>query len=284
MELSSITLRPSNGGVGAFVEGVDLSEPLSNSLGEDLRQGLGEYGVLFFRDQNIDPQQHQALAEHVGEIDVNRFFQAVQDYPKIAEVRKEPEHKINIGSGWHTDHSYDVEPALGSILLARELPSRGGDTLFANMFAAYDALSDGLKETLESLQAEHSTRHNFGAIPKSGPEGEEMKGRLGNQDLATQDSVHPVVIRHPISGKKALYVNRGFTTHFVGWTAEESAPLLDYLYQHASQSEFTYRFEWQPGSIAFWDNRATWHKAVNDYHGERRLMHRITLQGEALSA
>jgi len=285
MSLTPLTIQPSNGGVGAFVEGVDLTQPLSNSLGKDLRQGLGEFGVLFFRDQNLSPEQHIGLAEQIGEIDVNRFFKALEDYPTIAEVRKEPEQEINIGGGWHTDHSYDLEPALGSILVARELPDHGGDTLFANMFAAYEALSDGLKKTLGGLKALHSTRHTFGKIPKTGERAEkEFAGRLGNQELATQDSVHPVVIRHPISGKKALYVNGGFTTNFEGWTIEESQPLLNYLYQHATQPEFTYRFEWQPGSIALWDNRATWHKAVNDYHGERRLMHRITIQGEAISA
>jgi len=284
MELNKLKLQPSNGGVGAFVEGVDLSAPFSNSLGEDLRHGLGQYGVLFFRDQNIDPDRHQALAEQVGEIDVNRFFQPVADYPKIAEVRKEPGQSINVGGAWHTDHSYDQEPALGSILVARELPPKGGDTLFANMFAAYDGLSDGLKKTLETLQAEHSSRHRFGKKPASDDTSTEMKGRIGNPELALQDAIHPVVIKHPISGRKALYVNRGFTLNFAGWTIEESASLLEYLYQHASRPEYTYRFEWKPGSIAFWDNRATWHLAVNDYHGERRLMHRITIQGEALSA
>lgn len=283
MSHNSLSIEPTNGGVGAFVEGVDLSTPMGDALSAELLQGLGEFGVLFFRDQKLDPAQHVALAEQVGEIDINRFFKSVDDFPKIAEVRKEPDHKMAVGERWHTDHSYDLEPALGSILLARELPSRGGDTIFSNMYMAYDALSDGLKETLEGMRAEHSTRHNFGQIPTTGPRAKEYKGRLGNAELATQDSTHPVVITHPISGRKSLFVNAGFTTGFAGWTVEESKPLLDYLYAHAAQPEFTYRFEWQAGSIAFWDNRATWHKALNDYHGERRLMHRITIRGEALS-
>ena len=149
----------------------------------------------------------------------------------IAEVRKEPEQQRNIGGGWHTDHSYDEAPALGSMLYAREIPRTGGDTLFASMYAAYDALSDGLKATLETLSACHSNRHVFSAaaMEKRG----DLKGRLQNPELATQDAVHPVVITHPGTGRKALYVNPGFTLRFEGWTDEESRPLLDYLYRHA---------------------------------------------------
>ena len=281
---NSVSFRRTNGGVGAFVENVDLSEPLSPELVNTLKSGLGEHGVLFFRDQDIDPDAHQAFAESLGNIDINRFFKPVDGHPKIAEVRKEPDQKYAIGEDWHTDHSYDQIPALGSILLARELPSRGGDTMFSNMYAAYEALSDGLKEVLDGLQANHSSRHRFGYQSAANKNSRDTGGRLGNPDLATQDAVHPVVITHPISGKKALYVNRAFTLGFVGWTEAESKALLDFLYNHASQPEFTYRFEWAPGSVAMWDNRATWHKALNDYHGERRLMHRITIEGEALYA
>jgi taurine dioxygenase len=197
-------------------------------------------------------------------------------------VRKEPTQTTNIGGGWHTDHSYDQVPALGSILLAREIPPRGGDTMFACMAQAYAALSDGLKNTLKGLRAVHSSRHVFGA--KSLQSNPDRQGRLVNPDLATQDAVHPVVIRHPETGRDTLYVNSNFTTHFEGWTARESKPLLDFLYQHAARPEFQTRFKWEEGSIAFWDNRATWHYALNDYQGERRLMHRITIEGVPLQA
>ncbi len=283
MQTNSIEFRRTNGGVGAFVENVDLSHSLSSHDMDIIKSALGEYGVLFFRNQAINPEDHQAFAESMGTIDVNRFFKPVEGFPKIAEVRKEPDQKYAIGEDWHTDHSYDQIPALGSILMARELPQHGGDTMFSNMYAAYDALSDGLKEVLQTLQAEHSSRHRFGHQSKAN-NSSDTGGRLGNPDLAVQDAVHPAVITHPISGKKALYVNRAFTLGFVGWTRTESKSLLDFLYDHASQPEFTYRFEWEKGSLAMWDNRATWHKALNDYHGERRLMHRITLSGEALSA
>jgi taurine dioxygenase len=236
---------------------------------------------VFFRDQQLSPEQHIAFARCFGEIDVNRFFATVPGYPTIAEVRKEPEQQRNIGNGWHTDHSYDEAPALGSMLYAREVPKTGGDTLFASMYAAYDALSDGLKSTLEGLRAVHSSRHVFG--PAAAARRGDLEGRIRNAELATQDAVHPVVIRHPDTRRKALYVNPGFTVRFEGWTEEESRPLLDYLYRHAVRPEFTCRFQWREGSLGFWDNRSTWHFAVNDYHGERRLLHRITIAGQKLS-
>lgn len=280
----NIEISPAGPFVGAFVDGVDLDAGLDDGAVSQLREALGAHGVLFFRDQTLSPQSHIAMAEQFGGVNINRFFAHVEGQPKIAEVRKEPDQKANIGGGWHTDHSYDVEPALGSILVARETPRIGGDTIFSSMYAAYDHLSDGLKETLASLKAVHSSRHVFGKAARYKDRGEDLSGRLGNEDAAQQDAVHPVVIRHPISGKQALYVNPGFTLRFDGWTEEESKPLLETLYAHAGRQEFTYRFNWAPGSVAFWDNRATWHMALNDYQGERRLMHRITVEGEAIAA
>lgn len=281
MRNSSIEVRPL-GPVGAELYGIDLAGALDEAEVATVRQALNDHGVVFFRDQKLTPEQHIAFAERFGRIDVNRFFAHVAGQPKIAEVRKEPEQRANIGGGWHTDHSYDEAPALGSILVARELPEKGGDTLFANMAAAYAALSPGLKRTLEGLRAEHSSRHVFG--PNAAYVQSDLKGRLGNPELATQDATHPVVIRHPESGKQILYVNPGFTVKFEGWTADESRPLLEMLYRHAARPEFTCRFVWREGSVAFWDNRATWHYAVNDYHGARRLLHRITVEGAKLAA
>ena len=279
MRNSRIQARPTSGAVGAEILGIDLSRDLDDSDVQELRAAFNEYGVIFFREQNLSPEQHIAFAERFGQININRFFKTAPGYPQIAEVRKEPGQKTNIGGGWHTDHSYDQVPALGSILLAREVPPFGGDTLFASMSHAFDALSDGLKRTLEQLRAVHSSRHVFGAASQY------VKGagdRLGNTENANQDASHPVVMRHPETGRKTLYVNPGFTLRFEGWTTEESKPLLEFLYAHASRPEFQTRFNWREGSIAFWDNRATWHFAINDYHGERRLMHRITLEGVPL--
>ena len=283
MSGNEFELRPTGGGVGAFVDGVDLSEKPSKSRTAALRKAVGEYGVLFFREQDLSPERHIALAERFGAINVNRFFAAVDGYPAIAQVSKEPDQKANIGGGWHTDHTYDEAPAMGSILVARETPPQGGDTLFASMYSAYDALSEGLKQSLEGLNALHSSRHAFGPNATYKQERRDVVGRLGNEEAATQDSIHPVVIRHPISGHKALFVNPAFTTGIEGWSTQESAPFLEMLYAQARRPEHAYRFQWAPGSVAFWVNRATWHYALNDYHGDRRLMHRITIEGDRLA-
>jgi taurine dioxygenase len=281
MTNASLAVRAVSSAVGAEILGLDLADTLPAATIEAIRHALFQHGVVFFRDQKLTPEQHVAFAQRFGAINVNRFFKAVDGYPMVAEVRKEPEQTGNIGGGWHTDHSYDQVPAMGSILYAREVPDTGGDTLFASMYAAYDALSDGLKETLERLQAVHSSRHVFGVEAYAGRG--DLKGRYLNPEAATQDAVHPVVVRHPGSGRKALYVNAAFTVRILGWTDEESRPLLQYLYQHAARPEFTYRFQWREGSVAFWDNRCTWHYALNDYHGHRRLMHRITVEGGPLN-
>ena len=280
MHDTNLKIVPTSGALGAELHDIDLSEPLAPVTAKAIRGALAEHGVIFFRDQKITPEQHIAFAGSLAPININRFFKPVTGYPQIAEVRKEPEQTNNIGGGWHTDHSYDHVPALCSVLLAREVPPRGGDTMFASMWLAYDALSEGLKKTLEGLRAVHSSRHVFGVAARRE---RDMGDRLGNADLASQDAAHPVVIRQPENGRKVLYVNRGFTTHFEGWSVEDSKPLLEYLYTHGSRPEFQTRFQWKEGSIAIWDNRATWHFAVNDYHGDRRLMHRFTLEGTPIS-
>ncbi len=280
MTYRHIRVEPISPHVGAEIAGIDLAQALADETFAEIRRAFGQYGVLFFRDQKLLPEQHVAFAERFAPIDINRFFAAVAGYPMIAEVRKEPEQTRNIGGGWHTDHSYDQIPALGSMLYAREVPQTGGDTLFASMYAAYDALSPGMKAMLEGLSACHSSRHVFGYGGRS--QQGDLAGRIGNPELATQDAVHPVVIPPPATGRKALYVNPGFTLRFDGWTEEESLPLLQYLYRHAVRPEFTCRFHWRQGSLALWDNRSTWHFAINDYHGERRLLHRITIQGSPL--
>lgn len=280
----AITVTPISPALGAEIGGVDIAAGVTDKQLKEIKQAFSDYAVIFFRDQDITPDQHIEFAERWGKINVNRFFQAVETHPQIAEVRKEPHQKANIGADWHTDHSYDQIPAMGSILYAREVPSVGGDTLFSSIYAAYESLSDGLKHTLSNLNAVHSSRHVFGSVAYDARDVDDLGGRLGNTAKATQDAIHPVVIRHPLSGRPALYVNGDFTVKFEGWSKEESQPLLDYLYQQARQNEFTCRFQWRKGSMAIWDNRATHHCALNDYHGELRLMHRITIEGEALQA
>lgn len=280
----TIDVQPLSPALGAEIGGIDIAAGIGEVQFVELRRAFSDYGVVFLRDQEITPDQHIAFAERWGRINVNRFFQPVESHPRIAEVRKEADQKANIGSSWHTDHSYDRLPAMGSILYAREVPEVGGDTLFASMYAAYDALSDGMKRMLLAMRAEHSSRHAFGEGAYLDTDLDDIGGRLGNAEAATQDAVHPVIIRHPLSGRPSLYVNADFTLRFEGWSEAESLPLLEYLYAHASRPEFTCRFHWRRGSMAIWDNRATHHRALNDYHGERRLMHRITIDGVELEA
>ena len=283
-DFKTIEINRLSPALGAEIFGVDIAAGISDEQFAEIRQAYSDFGVIFFRDQDITPDQHIAFARRWGEINVNRFFQKVESHPIIAEVRKEADQKANIGSAWHTDHSYDQIPAMGSILYARVVPSVGGDTLFSSMYAAYEALSEGMKSMLRGLRAEHSSRHAFGEVAYQESDIDDLGGRLGNTAAATQDAVHPVIIRHPLSGRPALYVNGDFTVKFEGWSKAESQPLLDYLYAHARNNEFTCRFHWKKGSMAIWDNRATHHCALNDYFGERRLMHRITIEGEALLA
>ena len=275
-----IEIEPLTGALGAVIQGIDLSGKIDEVSFGALQEAFAHYGVIFFRNQKLTPEQHIAFAERWGPINVNRFFKAVDGHPMIAEVRKEPDQNEALGTEWHTDHSYDDVPAMGSILYAHEVPEVGGDTLFASMERAYESLSEGLKKTLRGLRAVHSSRHVFGAARYEAAG--DLKGRISNPEAATQDAVHPVVLEHPRTGRPALYVNPVFTVRFEGWSEEESKPLLDYLYQHASRPEFTCRFRWQTGSIAFWDNLCTWHRALNDYRGQRRLMHRITIEGQPI--
>jgi taurine dioxygenase len=218
-----------------------------------------------------------AFAERWGPININRFFKAIDGYPKIAQVLKEPEQTKNIGGGWHTDHSYDVAPAMCSILYALEVPDYGGDTLFAGMGAAYDALSDGFKTMLDSLRAVHSSSHVFG---KEAMYLRDMGGRIGNSEAVTPDVTHPVIIRHPNTGRRLLYVNPGFTRSIDGWAQDESDQLLQFLYRHAMKPEFQARLKWQKGTLAMWDNRSTMHRRDPFDNAMRRVMHRTQIKGK----
>ena len=281
MNYTLIDVKPISGAIGAEIYGVDLKKYIEENQFEEIRTAFGQFGVIFFRDQNLSPEEEISFAKRWGKINVNRFFTNVDGYPQIATVLKEPDQKKNIGGAWHTDHSYDLIPAMGSILFAHEVPNKGGDTLFASMYSAYESLSESLKKKLISMRARHSSRHVFGSARAE--RNDDTVGRIRNPESANQDAVHPVIIKHPETRRKLLYVNPTFTLGFEGWSDNESAPLLQYLYSHSTRSEFTCRFKWKPGSIAFWDNRSTWHLAINDYHGERRLMHRITIEGKKLS-
>jgi len=272
-------ILPFSPGCGVEVSGIQLATVDDTQL-QGLRRAFIEHGLLFFRDQELAPEDHLTFARRFGEVVVNKFFQPVAGFPEIAEVRKEKTQETNIGGGWHTDHSYDIEPAMGSLLVARTLPVTGGDTWFANLAAAYDALPARLKTSLASLRAVHSNVHIYG---KDGYyRGTDIADQLGGVD-SVGEAVHPVVIKHPESGRKVLYVNPGHTIGIEGWSKAASDALLEELYALVEQPQFTCKFNWLPGSVAFWDNRSTWHFAQNDYQGAARLMHRITLAGSPLA-
>ena len=238
-------------------------------------------GCYFFATKIFRPHEHLRFANRFGEIVVNKFFKTTAEHPQIAEVRKEKTQQTNIGGGWHTDHSYDDIPAMGSILVARTLPETGGNTQFANLAAAYDALPETMKKRLEGLRAVHSNTHLYGenGIYRF----TDLADQLGGMDRVG-DATHPVVVIHPESGRKVLYVNPGHTISIEGWEFDQGRELLDELFAHVNTPAFTCSFNWLPGSVTFWDNRSTWHMANNDYQGQARLMHRITLAGSPLKA
>jgi taurine dioxygenase len=268
------------GALGAEIHGVDLAMPLADATLAEIRQALLDHLVIFFHDQHLTPEQHLAFGRRFGDLQIHDYVDGMPDYPEILDVRKE-EHETggNFGGAWHSDVTYLEEPALGSILYAREVPACGGDTLFANMYTAYDTLSEGMKRMLGGMTAVHSARRAYGVRSSYFPGGQRsMKIRRSN--AAEREVEHPVVRTHPETGRKALFVNGTFTIRFADMTEQESAPLLEYLYRHAVRPEFTCRFRWRRNAIAFWDNRCLQHYAINDYHGQRRVMHRVTVNGD----
>ena len=273
----TIEICPITPTLGADIYGADLNNETDI---DDIKQAFIDHSVIAIRGLELTPEEHLSFARKWGNINVNRFFKPVDGYPEIATVLKEADQTSAIGETWHTDHSYDTAPARCSILYALEIPAIGGDTVFASQHAAYMALSSGMQKMLENMKACHSSRHAFGMSLSD--EEAHQDGRLGNEELAKQDAIHPVVITHPLSGKKCLYVNGDFTTHFEGWTQEESQPLLKQLYAHCSRAEFTCRLKWEVGTLTIWDNQALQHMAINDYVGHRRLLHRITIDGVPL--
>lgn len=275
-ETMSISIQRVAGALGAEIGDVDLSEGLSDATIAEIRQALLDHKVIFFRDQDITPEQHLAFAKRFGDVVEYPMVKGLNEVPEIVPVVKLAHETTNFGGMWHSDTSYLECPPMGAILVARELPPYGGDTLFANMALAYERLSDGMKEMLSGLIGISSSAK--AEVTKSREDRMATDAKMDKS--AELRAEHPVVRTHPETGEKVLYVNYGHTVGFKGFTAEESAPILNYLFEHQRQPEFTCAFRWQPGSIAFWDNRATHHNPLNDYHGFKRVMHRITIAGD----
>lgn len=261
-----------NGLIGAEIGNIDISQALDEQTIEQIRMALAEHGVIFFRDQDLSAERQRAFG--------GRFFLPGADRSvgmtdaKITMIEKEEQQLANVGGGWHADQTFNPIPSWGSILAAKTLPIAGGDTAFATLAAAYDDLSDGMKAQLETMRAVHNNERVITAMS--------LLPQYANGKAKVAEVTHPVVIRHPITGRKSLFVNRGYTTHFEGWTKEEGAPLLQFLFHWCEQPEYQVRMKWQPGSVAFWDNLQVLHYAVNDYHGQRRVMQRISVAGIAL--
>ena len=270
------------GALGAEISEVDLSQPLSDQGVADIRRALLDHLVIFFPNQHLTPVQLVAFGRRFGDLEGHEFVLGMPDYPEVLELIKEPdEGGFNFGGDWHTDVTFRERPSMGTILYGKEIPPFGGDTLWANQYLAYDTLSPALQRLLGSLRAVHSAEEAFGA----GGIAQLYRSQLRSMRIKTDGSVpeavdHPVIRTHPETGRKCLFVNKGFTVRFADMTGAESEGLLQYLFEHSVRPEFTCRFRWTAGSVAFWDNRCTQHFALNDYHGHRRHMQRMTVAGE----
>lgn len=276
MTYQHISVAPVTPAIGAVIGGVDLSTDLDDAVVSEIRDAYHKHLVVFFRDQQLAPGQLVAFAKRFGEIGYYPFVEGMAGHPEVVEVVKKEDETINFGGLWHTDTSYLETPPMGSVLYAVEVPPVGGDTLFANMYLAYESLSETLRSLLEDLRGVNSAEKPDAAVTRVNRIADKPRDAA---DIVTT-SAHPIVRTHPETGRKALYCSDAHTLHIEGMTAAESRPLLQYLYSVQQREEFACRFHWEPGSVAFWDNRAAQHNALNDYHGHLRVMHRVTLKGE----
>jgi taurine dioxygenase len=261
--------------IGAEITGVDLRTVGAEEVAE-IRAAWLEHSVVFFRDQPLEPEAFLAFARRIGEPVEYPFVKGIDGFPEIIAVTKLPHETVNFGGIWHSDTVYLERPPMASMLVAREVPPVGGDTMFASMYAAYEALSLGMQRMLDGLHAV-----NTSALADVSKTREDRRRDDGTEaDDKEYVAEHPVVRTHPETGRKALYVNIAHTQRFVDMTEDESRPLLQFLFEHSVRPEFTCRFQWQVGSIAMWDNRCAMHNPINDYDGHLRAMHRITLAGD----
>lgn len=271
--LAKLEVKPIAGALGAEIHGVDLSQDLDADSVAEIRGIWLKYNVVFFRGQELTSAQYMAFARRLGRPVEYPFVKGLEGFPELTAVTKLEHEKVNFGGVWHSDTTYLPHPPMATMLLAREIPPYGGDTLFANQYLAYETLSETMRSLVDDLVAVNTS--SLADVSKTREDRIATDGRA--EAKKEYVSEHPAVKKHPETGRKALYVNIAHTARFRGMTEAESKPILDYLFQHQVRPEFTCRFVWQVGSIAFWDNRCTQHNPVNDYHGYKRVMHRITL-------
>ena len=271
----TIEVSPLAGALGAEIAGVDLAAELSEEVVAEIRRAWLEHLVVFFRDQFLEPEAFLAFARRIGETARYPFVKGIEGYPDIISVTKLPHETVNFGGIWHSDTVYLERPPMATLLVAREVPPRGGDTMWSNMYAAYETLSPGMQQLLTGLKAVNSS-----AMADVSKTREDRIRDDGYEDDHEYLAEHPVVRTHPETGRAALYVNPAHTARFVDMTVEESSGLLGYLFEHSTRPEFRCRFRWRAGSVAMWNNRCAMHNPMNDYHGYRRSLHRITLAGD----
>jgi len=281
---SPLHVEPAAGALGAFVTGVDLTRPLSPDAVAALRAALAEHLVVFLPDQDMTLDDLERLTDDLGGRDETPYVRAVEGRPFVIRVVKEAEDELNFANAWHTDLSYLPEPPAYTLLHAREVPPRGGDTLWANQYLAYESLSAGLRRTLAGLRAVHSAGMAYGTGGYLERVRDKTSMAIEPSPEAYREEVHPVVVAHPVTGRPALYVNPVYTVRFEGWSAVESQPLLAYLYRQSTNENLTARLRWRPHTLAIWDNRCTQHNALNDYRGHRREMYRTSVKGARLVA
>lgn len=269
-------IRRIAGALGAELHGVDLANGLTPQSAAGIRAALLAHQVIFIPEQALTPSQFQCFAQAMGEPVEYPFVKGLEGFPTIIEVKKLERETVNFGGVWHSDTTYLAQPPMGSMLLSLEVPPYGGDTLFASQYAAYEALTDTMQRLLDPLVGICSSAK--ADVSKTREDRIKSDGR--QEAPREYRAEHPVVRTHPETGRKALFVNVAHTAGIVGLRDEESAPLLEFLFQHQVKPEFTCRWRWPANAIAFWDNRCVQHNPVNDYHGHRRVMHRITLQGD----
>ena len=276
MRNAPFEIRPIAGALGAELHGVNLTADLPDATIGAIRQALLEHLVIFFRDQDLPPERFLSLARRFGTPIEYPFVKGIDGFPEIISVTKLEHEKVNFGGVWHSDTTYLQEPPMATLLVAREVPEAGGDTLFANQYLAFETLSETLRGLLAGMKGVSSSAKADASRTRE--DRIRSDGSTDARKLLVAE--HPVVRTHPETGRKALYVNRAHTMNIAGMTEEESAPLLDFLFRHQIRPEFTCRFRWTAGALAIWDNRCAQHYAVNDYAGRRRVMQRITLAGD----
>lgn len=274
----ALPIEPISGALGAEVLGIDISQDLGAETIAAIRRALLDHGVIFFRDQQLDIARHKAFASRFGALFLHPNIAGSKSDPAVIDIVRNPGDTKIIGEDWHSDTPQVEKPPMGSLLYAVDVPPYGGDTLFSSQYLAYDALSPGLKAMLDGVRAMHSDRRVAG--PARNLAASNAQKRKADDEWRETANFHPVVRTHPETGRKALYVNRQSTIAFEHMTEEESKPLLDYLCAHAHRPEFTCRFRWRNGSLAFWDNRCTQHVAINDTGMSRRVMRRLQLEGD----